>query len=1713
MQSLQNKLGRGRRQKTFETFDDGSYISDKGNGLSADEMLAMTNQNPTASTPPDEIEQAPKTPKRIGRPLTKKAKKLPTISMRPNLTRSLSSNRSLSTSPRRVSRSMSADDESTFSSPQDSPNKKSLHVRHSSFSSSLSNLQPQGAQFSPSLRSSPRMSLTAESSETGEGSSARSSILRRRTLFGSSCNDSHAASPQRKTSSLRRPTLHVSSFNESDAASPQGKTSSLRGPTLHVSSFNENDIASPQARTSSLRRPTLHVSSFNENEAESPQGKTSSLRRPAPLAAPSNCSLTEAMLGYDHVEKDFDENQSGCFDDDEEEGYDFDSPPNVTADLEAQPPPASKTSPENPKDSQDTLRSEQKKGTKSFRLGRGKKFEAVDSGSSSSDSVITLPPISWSRSPQGDPEESPKSKERRLRISKMGRSRQTRRRGGRRPTKRSISPQKGAHVKAASREASKAHTDSDSDTEYSASEHGGDEQGAQFMPALRCADPGADPGAHVGFDSRSDDSGSEQDGGYIPSTTTSSSPKLSLHRDPIHIEASLLGGTFDDQDDTKRASERLTAPSIVDHDVDVSAMSADETVDVGLSAVSENIEEQMSLPKADTEKPKPSLRSGALGRMASLRIGRGKRFESMDEGSYVSDIVFPIATNKEAISNPLESTRSERSIGRLLLGTLESPRSEKRGIGRLLSPKKGKKSAEDTTAVASTSRQRRGRGPVSNQQGAQLMPALCADLGADTDSASDSSDESNFTSDHDGDEQGAQFMPALRCADPGADPGAHVDSASESDDSGLEQEHGYLPSVATSSFPRPIILSAPSGGDDMFIDKGDEKGNLELQAQNIADLDVDYSQMGLDENEDNVALSAVSEKVEEHALTPKIDAKKLTPSRDHFRAGTLGRIASFRIGRGKHFESMDDGSYISDVGIPIATNEDEQDDSAPLTVSKEPKGIGRLLSPRRAKKLSVSMHGLIQGRSSPVPTMEISSKSEKDYITTDSPSRQKSKIRPKSLSEYQGAQTMPILCSADQEADVDSEDEQLALGLSNLDGLSLQRCGAVNVPSQSSISAEDLLGHGGGHSGEAEEKDVDISLGAPSEASLDVDFCTLVADDFKHGAPSGPSQSCSSFGSSLMELLDVDEEYFAASDPSLEFAKEMGSASMSSFGIEKANASFNGDRINGCMSKLREKRSSASGVDASLRGGSFRSTRSSLSLSLFVSDSAGETQFVNVDTRMPTIDSPMKKRTSRVKLSRAESTSKQLDLSSKLANLSDIDASLSRPPSPVKESSTHLRPRSPVRESSRHSRPRLPVKESLRHLRPRSPVKESSKHSQPRCPVKESSRHSRSQPLRHSPRTPLKEPSKISTSSPVKESSRHSRPHSPIREPSRHSRRSTRTSTNLSPKKQSKTSVKLEHSEKSVPTTILSPHKEDSQRSSHVHAPRTLVSSRRIMAEIGEIATQCLSTYPILDLVEQVSPSKASLLLAEGVDIKQHNSPGRGVSTVGKIEMLKQEMVASTQRQGTPSSPRRLGQTLRADKADTEVEKETSPTCVAEFSSPRQQQRIVATSPRSLSVRNLSQSPDRQNMTMTMSSQRNGSSDEINYSPSSRRLKLVGSGSSTKRLERSSSAKRFERSGSTKRLERSSSAKRFERSGIAKKLECAGSARKLERSESVKKLERSGSAKKLERLGSARGVRQERTGGTRRFKPEGSGGERDVDRSLSSSRILIAAGPGVRGRD
>jgi hypothetical protein len=50
-------------------------------------------------------------------------------------------------------------------------------------------------------------------------------------------------------------------------------------------------------------------------------------------------------------------------------------------------------------------------------------------------------------------------------------------------------------------------------------------------------------------------------------------------------------------------------------------------------------------------------------------------------------------------------------------------------------------------------------------------------------------------------------------------------------------------------------------------------------------------------------------------------------------------------------------------------------------------------------------------------------------------------------------------------------------------------------------------------------------------------------------------------------------------------------------------------------------------------------------------------------------------------------------------------------------------------------------------------------------------------------------------------------------------------------------------------------------------------------------------------------------------------------------------------------------------------------------------------------------------------------------------------------------------------------------------------------------------------LGSARGVRQERTGGTRRFKPEGSGGERDVDRSLSSSRILIAAGPGVRGRD
>jgi hypothetical protein len=162
--------------------------------------------------------------------------------------------------------------------------------------------------------------------------------------------------------------------------------------------------------------------------------------------------------------------------------------------------------------------------------------------------------------------------------------------------------------------------------------------------------------------------------------------------------------------------------------------------------------------------------------------------------------------------------------------------------------------------------------------------------------------------------------------------------------------------------------------------------------------------------------------------------------------------------------------------------------------------------------------------------------------------------------------------------------------------------------------------------------------------------------------------------------------------------------------LEKLALAFedqdDGSQVNLYLAKVREsKEKDSGGVD--LKGGSVRSTRSSLSFSVTV-DPNGETKSINVDTRLPTIESPTKKKRSH-----------RIRGETNIPDLSNIDA----PSFAVKSE----RSRSSAEDVPRHSQ---------RSSRLGSPKKQSSPKKQPReSPQTDpSERSSRSVPK--NPKTP-----------------------------------------------------------------------------------------------------------------------------------------------------------------------------------------------------------------------------------------------------------------------------------------------------------------------------------------------------------------------------------------
>jgi hypothetical protein len=395
---------------------------------------------------------------------------------------------------------------------------------------------------------------------------------------------------------------------------------------------------------------------------------------------------------------------------------------------------------------------------------------------------------------------------------------------------------------------------------------------------------------------------------------------------------------------------------------------------------------------------------------------------------------------------------------------------------------------------------------------------------------------------------------------------------------------------------------------------------------------------------------------------------------------------------------------------------------------------------------------------------------------------------------------------------------------------------------------------------------------------------------------------------------------------SLSNAEENDSTSKLDNSLKKLSTAFDdlddGSQVNLYLAKVRQNRTNGSGEVDPL-GGSVRSTRSSLSFSVTVGPK-GETQSINVDTRLPTIESP-------TKMTRGRGA--QGD--PKIADMSDIDlpSFAVKSVENISKHSQRSRMASPKRQP-RESPQIDPSEQELRsaplQVSPRRQVLQQGEYS-PKTP--KTSRLSKSQHLNRT----VQPDEDLSNAGPSGEQISLSQ-HSPSKSPRRQMRSSVPSGEKTSMSQHSPSKSPRKQTRSSVPG--------GEQISMSQHPPRQASSSpRKQMRSKVETKSQT-------DLNSDTKVSPTSRRRSHDATEKETGIVKEDVSPTSV-----QEFSSPHRRQ-----QRRVSPTTDANEKETGiVEEDVSPTSVGEFSSPnrRHERRVTPTTPRTGSSRNLlgSQTP------------------------------------------------------------------------------------------------------------------------------------------------------------
>jgi hypothetical protein len=263
----------------------------------------------------------------------------------------------------------------------------------------------------------------------------------------------------------------------------------------------------------------------------------------------------------------------------------------------------------------------------------------------------------------------------------------------------------------------------------------------------------------------------------------------------------------------------------------------------------------------------------------------------------------------------------------------------------------------------------------------------------------------------------------------------------------------------------------------------------------------------------------------------------------------------------------------------------------------------------------------------------------------------------------------------------------------------------LSAPSQSSLEG-DIFDHN-----EDDQSSEPNPLAAPSQASFNCSLSDLRPDVINNGEESAVFS---------LSALEDDKRH---SSPAKSLLQMEGDESMSKLdnSLMELSMAFEdqdgGSQVNLYLAKVRQNRVKGPG-EVDPVGGSVRSTRSSLSFSVTV-DPNGETQSINVDTRLPTIESPTKK--TRGRNIRGET---------KIADMSDIDA----PSFAAKSTESSSRHSQRSRIASPRKQPRESPQINLSEQESRSPPLQVSPDRQDLQSPK-TSRHSKSQSLHRRSKT------------------------------------------------------------------------------------------------------------------------------------------------------------------------------------------------------------------------------------------------------------------------------------------------------------------------------------------------------------------------------------------